>query len=58
MSDDIPIIFAQDIIDPQKSRARSAIFLSAENMAQMQQYAIAGWTVAAAPDSCLKAMYL
>jgi len=49
MSDDIPIIFAQDIRDPERVRARTAIFLSAESAAQMQQYAVAGWTVAAAP---------
>ena len=49
MSDDIPIIFAQDIVDPQMTRARSAVFLSAEGAAQMQQYAVAGWTVAVAP---------
>lgn len=49
MSDDIPLIFAQDVRDPERVRARTAIFLSAESVAQMQQYAVAGWTVAVAP---------
>ncbi len=48
MSDDIPIIFAEEM-----RRARgeipSAVFLSAAGAPQMQQYATAGWTVAAIP---------
>lgn len=42
MSDDIPLIFADD------SAAPSAVFLSASSAAQMQQYATAGWRVHAA----------
>lgn len=39
MSDDIPLIFADD------SPAPTAIFLSATSAAQMQQYSTAGWRV-------------
>lgn len=55
MSDDIPIIFSQDIRDPGRERPRTAIFLSAESVAQMQQYAVVGWSVAVAPGFVSKA---
>lgn len=42
MSDDIPLIFAEDTGTP------SAVFLSATSTAHMQQYAQAGWRVYAA----------
>lgn len=42
MSDDIPIIFAEESAHP------VAVFLSASGLAQMQQYAQAGWRVFAA----------
>jgi hypothetical protein len=46
MSDDVPIIFAvEGATGPAGARI---VFLSAVNGAQMQQYAVAGWTVFAA----------
>tara|TARA_R110000868_G_scaffold6758_18_gene37742 strand:+ start:281 stop:952 length:672 start_codon:yes stop_codon:yes gene_type:complete len=55
VSDDIPIIFAQDIRDPRRERAATAVFLSAESSAQMRQYAVGGWSVAVAPGFVSKA---
>jgi hypothetical protein len=49
VSDDIPLIFAEEVRSPARSTAPSAIFLSAASAAQMQQYATAGWRVTAAP---------
>lgn len=49
VSDDIPIIFAEDIINPGRSAKAVAVFLSAASASQMQQYATAGWRVLAAP---------
>ena len=49
MSDDIPIIFAEDITRPQGKAPATAVFLSAGSGAQMQQYAAGGWRVLAAP---------
>jgi hypothetical protein len=49
MSDDIPIIFAQDIIRAQAKAPPVAVFLSAASAAQMQQYSAGGWRVLAAP---------
>lgn len=54
MSDDIPIIFALDL---QPVAARTAVFLSAASLLQMQQYAAAGWTVRAAPGFSSKVEY-
>ena len=47
MSDDIPIIFAEEILHP--NRTATAVFMSASSASQMQQYATAGWRVLAAP---------
>ena len=47
MSDDIPIIFAEDIVNA--GRRPVAVFLSAASASQMQQYAAGGWQVLAAP---------
>jgi hypothetical protein len=47
VSDDIPIIFAEEILHPE--RKATAVFMSASSAAQMQQYATAGWRVLAAP---------
>jgi hypothetical protein len=47
VSDDIPIIFAEDIVHP--GRKATAVFMSASSGAQMQQYATAGWRVLTAP---------
>jgi len=49
VSDDIPIIFAEDIVSPDRKRPATAVFLSAISGMQMQQYATAGWQVLAAP---------
>ncbi len=46
MSDDIPIIFAEEMLHP--GRRQTAVFLSALSGMQMQQYATAGWRVLAA----------
>ena len=48
MSDDIPLIFADEVARPDVQRRR-AVFLSAMSAAQMQQYASAGWDVVAGP---------
>ena len=55
MSDDIPIIFAQDVRDPGREKQRTAVFLSAISASQMQQYAIGGWGVTAASGFDCKA---
>ena len=47
MSDDIPLIFAEEL---RAAVPRRAVFLSAASAAQMQQYATGGWQVVAAPD--------
>ena len=49
MSDDIPIIFAEDITRTQGKAPATAVFLSAGSALQMQQYAAGGWRVLAAP---------
>jgi hypothetical protein len=49
VSDDIPIIFAEDILRPANSGPATAVFMSALSATQMQQYATAGWRVFAAP---------
>jgi len=49
MSDDIPIIFADDILNPGRKAAPVAVFLSAAGPSQMEQYAAGGWRVLAAP---------
>ena len=49
MSDDIPLIFAEDLRGAGRSQS-SAVFLSAASVSQMQQYATAGWRVLTAPD--------
>jgi hypothetical protein len=49
MSDDIPIIFADDILNPGRAVAPTAVFMSAASASQMQQYATAGWRVLTAP---------
>ena len=48
MSDDIPIIFAEELQHP--GRKATAAFMSAASLSQMQQYAAGGWRVLAAPD--------
>ena len=47
MSDDIPLIFADEIARP--AARRRAVFLSAMSAAQMQQYATAQWDVVVGP---------
>jgi len=47
VSDDIPIIFAEDI--RRTTPAPVAVFASAASMSQMQQYAAGGWKVIALP---------
>lgn len=49
MSDDIPIIFAEEMRRASGAGAPSAVFFSAASAAQMQQYAAAGWKVIATP---------
>lgn len=54
MSDDIPIIFAedlkrQDLRREDRGAAPTAVFFSAGSASQMQQYATAGWRVVATP---------
>ncbi|MGE3474608.1 MAG: hypothetical protein AB7H70_02245 [Rhodospirillaceae bacterium] len=49
MSDDIPIIFAEDLRRQDRNAAPTAVFFSAGSTSQMQQYAAAGWQVIAAP---------
>ncbi len=49
MSDDIPIIFAEEIVRAAGKSPPVAVFLSAASGLQMQQYATAGWRVLAAP---------
>ena len=46
MSDDIPIIYAQQVMSPKPV----ALFLSASNSKQMEQFIIAGWRVMAADN--------
>jgi len=53
VSDDIPIIFTEEILHP--GRKATAVFMSAASGAQMQQYATAGWRVLAAPGFKSKA---
>lgn len=53
MSDDIPIIFAEGILHP--DRKATAAFMSAASAAQMQQYATAGWRVLVTADFKSKA---
>jgi len=48
VSDDIPIIFAEDIANAGANRP-VVVFLSAASVGQMQQYAAGGWRVLAAP---------
>ncbi|TAL04005.1 MAG: hypothetical protein EPO08_02720 [Rhodospirillaceae bacterium] len=48
MSDDIPIIFADQILAPEGYGPRVVFFSAAATM-QMQQYATAGWQVLTAP---------
>ncbi len=48
LSEDIPIIFTEDILRPGRA-APVAVFLSAASSTQMQHYATAGWRVLAAP---------
>ena len=48
MSDDIPIIFAEELLHP--GRKSTAVFMSAVSSAQMQQYATAGWRVLVTKD--------
>ena len=47
MSDDIPIIFVEDILHSRHKP--TAVFMSAASAVQMQQYTTAGWRVLAAP---------
>jgi hypothetical protein len=54
MSDDIPIIFAEDIAGGCRRRP-AAVFLSAASGSQMQQYAAGGWHVLAAQGFRCKA---
>ena len=49
MSDDIPIIFAEELRREGRAVAPSAVFLSGASTVQMQQYATAGWKVLATP---------
>lgn len=49
MSDDIPIIFAEELQRTDRARAPVAVFLSAGSASQMQQYVTAGWQVFATP---------
>lgn len=50
MSDDIPLIFAEDVRGAKRPQPSTAVFLSAASVSQMQQYATAGWRVLTAPD--------
>ncbi len=50
VSDDIPIIFADDILSPNRKTKPVEVFLSAASATQMQQYAAAGWCVRVAPN--------
>ncbi|MGE4064733.1 MAG: hypothetical protein AB7E79_15325 [Rhodospirillaceae bacterium] len=49
MSDDIPIVFAEELRRAAGAPAPTAVFLSGGSVSQMQQYAAGGWTVLAAP---------
>jgi hypothetical protein len=49
VSDDIPIIFAEDLRRADRAATPAAVFLSAASPTQMQQYVTAGWTVWTAP---------
>lgn len=49
MSDDIPIIFAEELRRTQGAPAPSAVFLSGGSVSQMQQYAAGGWEVHTVP---------
>ncbi len=50
MSDDIPLIFAEELRPSRRNAAPIAVFLSATTGGQMQQYATAGWRVLTSPD--------
>jgi len=50
MSDDIPVIFAQDLCAKPGAPQPVALFLSALSVMQMQQYATSGWRVLAAKN--------
>src|SRR5688572_20255967 len=49
MSDDIPIIFAEELRRDKAAPAPTAVFFSGGSGPQMQQYAAAGWKVLATP---------
>jgi hypothetical protein len=49
MSDDIPIIFAEDLRRENRAAAPTAVFFSGASTSQLQQYATAGWQVIATP---------
>ncbi|MCA0201978.1 MAG: hypothetical protein LCH56_14295 [Proteobacteria bacterium] len=49
MSDDIPIIFTEDLRRQDRGAVPTAVFFSAGSTSQMQQYATAGWRVIATP---------
>lgn len=49
MSDDIPIIFAEELRREGRGAAPTAVFLSGSSASQLQQYATAGWKVLATP---------
>jgi hypothetical protein len=49
VSDDIPLIFAEQLASPE-AHTPCILFLSAAATSQMQQYATAGWRVLATPD--------
>lgn len=49
MSDDIPIIFAEELRRASQAEVPTAVFLSGGSAAQMQQYTAAGWKVLATP---------
>lgn len=50
MSDDIPVIFTEELRRGERGAAPVAVFGSAMSAPQMQQYATAGWTVIAPPS--------
>jgi hypothetical protein len=49
MSDDIPIIFAEELRREKSAPAPTAVFFSGGSTSQLQQYAAAGWNVLATP---------
>jgi len=53
VSDDIPLIFADQLTSPDGHQAR-IVFMSAVAGSQMQQYAAAGWRVIASPGFSAK----